>query len=612
MRARKQSSTNYPITFRLVSDSESRTGATGLTPTVAISKNGGAFAAAAGAVSEVGNGLYALAGNATDRNTLGTLRLYVAAVDGSNDEMLSEAYEIVASDPHDGVPDVAASVLDHVMRTIVETPQTPVNIKFSRSATRVPASSYVAPADGGTAWNGPSSAGTREFFTNGQPYRVRQTGIVESISIYLNVITGLTGLYIKVWRKVGTKYVLIHRTENLQPQAAGAQVNTLYCIPFAVREGDYIGYVITTNTGSATVFKAFSGQTGTSTRFQDTEYTGTGVVDIDALNNGSGYAVPIRLNMQAPVLVVDGDSIGAGANQGGAFTTYSAGYSYLLDNNIASIIGKSLGVPYQNMSRGSMTTAQIYSALATDVVALCPTIVVINGGINDVAAITEDSPGVLNVADTAAKKATFTSNWTSILDDLTAKKIIPVVILMGPWGTADGTTRGYNQRMVARDDWNAALVTLCGSYADAIVVDPNEVLSKNRVGGADGNLWDPKTNMCDGTDLLHPTTLGYQVLGQHILNAISNGVIPAGTLTGAERNAVADAMLDRSNAIETGVTMRNLHRLMLAVLSGNATVTDNLDGTYTSVFKRKDGSTSALTITDDGTGTRTGSTIGTL
>lgn len=79
MSARQQSSTDYPITFLMVLSIDHLTGATGKTPTVTLSKNGGAFGAAAGAVSEVGNGIYALTGNATDRNTLGELRIHATA-----------------------------------------------------------------------------------------------------------------------------------------------------------------------------------------------------------------------------------------------------------------------------------------------------------------------------------------------------------------------------------------------------------------------------------------------------------------------------------------------------------------------------------------------------
>lgn len=75
----KQSSTGRPLLFLLLSSSDHVTGATGKTPTVTISKNGGAFAAPAGAVTELANGWYQVAGNATDTNTLGPLVLHATA-----------------------------------------------------------------------------------------------------------------------------------------------------------------------------------------------------------------------------------------------------------------------------------------------------------------------------------------------------------------------------------------------------------------------------------------------------------------------------------------------------------------------------------------------------
>lgn len=98
-RARKQNSTGRPITFLLVSSTDHVTPQTGKSPTVTLSKDGGAFGAAAGAVSEVGNGIYALAGNATDRNTLGELVLRATAT-GCDDVLMPVV--IVAADPFDG------------------------------------------------------------------------------------------------------------------------------------------------------------------------------------------------------------------------------------------------------------------------------------------------------------------------------------------------------------------------------------------------------------------------------------------------------------------------------------------------------------------------------
>jgi hypothetical protein len=79
MRQRQQNSTIYPVTFFLVGLSDHITGLAGATPVVTISKNGGAFAAVAGAVTEVGSGWYAWAANATDRNALGELAVHIEA-----------------------------------------------------------------------------------------------------------------------------------------------------------------------------------------------------------------------------------------------------------------------------------------------------------------------------------------------------------------------------------------------------------------------------------------------------------------------------------------------------------------------------------------------------
>lgn len=81
-----------PLLFRLVLSSDHFTGATGKSPTVEISKNGGPFASPAGAVSEVGHGLYKIAEDAADRNTTGPLRIFATAA--ACDESMTD-YEVV-------------------------------------------------------------------------------------------------------------------------------------------------------------------------------------------------------------------------------------------------------------------------------------------------------------------------------------------------------------------------------------------------------------------------------------------------------------------------------------------------------------------------------------
>lgn len=67
MDQRQQNSTGVSVLFFMADASDHVNGKTGVSPTVTLSKNGGAFASAAGSVSEVGAGWYALAGNASDR-----------------------------------------------------------------------------------------------------------------------------------------------------------------------------------------------------------------------------------------------------------------------------------------------------------------------------------------------------------------------------------------------------------------------------------------------------------------------------------------------------------------------------------------------------------------
>ena len=97
---RTQSDTTYPIFFLMVDSTDHITGKTGLSPTVTISKNGGSFASPSGAVSEVGNGLYKIAGNATDSNTVGELWIHAT---GTGADPTDTSYTIVAYDPFDSV-----------------------------------------------------------------------------------------------------------------------------------------------------------------------------------------------------------------------------------------------------------------------------------------------------------------------------------------------------------------------------------------------------------------------------------------------------------------------------------------------------------------------------
>jgi len=93
-----QSANAEVLPFFLVSSVDGKSGVTGLgtAPVVTLSKNGGAFAAAAGTVSEIGSGWYALAGNTTDSNTLGPLLLHAV---GTGADPADVKFHVTAIDP---------------------------------------------------------------------------------------------------------------------------------------------------------------------------------------------------------------------------------------------------------------------------------------------------------------------------------------------------------------------------------------------------------------------------------------------------------------------------------------------------------------------------------
>lgn len=98
LRTRQLSTTSYPINFLMVQSVDHTSPATGKTVTVTLSKNGAAFGSAAAAVSEIGNGWYSLAGNATDRNSLGELLVHATATGCDNVDFVCN---VVGGDPFD-------------------------------------------------------------------------------------------------------------------------------------------------------------------------------------------------------------------------------------------------------------------------------------------------------------------------------------------------------------------------------------------------------------------------------------------------------------------------------------------------------------------------------
>jgi hypothetical protein len=144
MAARKLASTAYPIAFLMVSNTDHITGVTGAAPTVTVSRNGGAFAAAAGAVTEIGSGWYSLAGNATDRNTLGELLIHATAAGADPVDM---KIDVTAADPFD-IAD--ATTLAGASVTVVSPVASPSSVSIVRG------DDYASAEGRRLAWSSPT------------------------------------------------------------------------------------------------------------------------------------------------------------------------------------------------------------------------------------------------------------------------------------------------------------------------------------------------------------------------------------------------------------------------------------------------------------------------
>lgn len=107
----QQSTSNDPLFFFLTQAADHITGLTGATPTVTISKNGAAFGAPGGSVTEIANGWYQVGGNTTDTNTLGDILLHATATGADPCDMV--VAQVVAFNPRNanlGITNLSVNV----------------------------------------------------------------------------------------------------------------------------------------------------------------------------------------------------------------------------------------------------------------------------------------------------------------------------------------------------------------------------------------------------------------------------------------------------------------------------------------------------------------------
>ncbi|MDE2506815.1 MAG: hypothetical protein KGM43_06365 [Planctomycetota bacterium] len=174
----------YPYPFRLVSSADHLSPVTGLgsAVTVTLSINGGAFAAALGAVSEIGAGWYSLAGNATDRATIGSGAINAV---GAGSDPFDGRLDIVAHDPFgQAFPANFAAMAINTSGHVIEQH----TLVYTATAASGTASTIVFPTGASTTTHAYEGCRVRLVAgTGGTPYQERVIKAYNGVSLTATV-----------------------------------------------------------------------------------------------------------------------------------------------------------------------------------------------------------------------------------------------------------------------------------------------------------------------------------------------------------------------------------------------------------------------------------------
>lgn len=250
----------------------------------------------------------------------------------------------------------------------------------------------IGPANFSANGTGISGLYYRDFITLSNTYRFRQSGSATSVKLFFqNPHNYATGVYIKIWRRNGASFDLIATSENILPSLG--TTGAVYTVNFAqaltgIQEGDYYGYRLEAEVPAIILDRFFLAaqavtlESGTNHVNQSTVGTTFDWEDDPSIVENA-FSVPMEFTMTNPDIAFIGDSIIAG---------HPAHYSYLeklTKTNLASTISYNLGLltsyVTQNFGIGSQTTTMLAARFNADVLAAKPRVVVIEGGVNDIA-----------------------------------------------------------------------------------------------------------------------------------------------------------------------------------------------------------------------------------
>lgn len=216
-------------------------------------------------------------------------------------------------------------------------------------------------------------------------------------------------------------------------------------------------------------------------------------------SSGGAVTVPGSLPAaragQDAYLVSYGDSISIGASRG-------------VNDSYGKYTGEGIGRSWLSTGHGGQTTSTLLSTYSTDVLAHKPNIVLLEGGVNDIAYAGATPSSVV---------ATVVANHQSMVNQAVADGAWVVFIPILPWanGNADQNT--------AIDDINAQLIAwMQATHPTHLIADMRALVGEPRDWGPPGNLWTIKTKYYD--DGTHFNSLADQDMGAFMANLILTSI----------------------------------------------------------------------------------------
>ena len=334
---------------------------------------------------------------------------------------------------------------------------------------------YYTVTSGTLDW-GYIATGERHFLTAQHQSRIRQNGTLTEIEVYYNASPNISKIYFEIWRQNTTITWDRVSREDISSKLSSGINRVSLSTPVLVKEGDFVGYGIVTTGTSKFQFNATYGTVAAATYYNNAEVGTIGFDWTGVTASSTSYVKITTYGYSSPVIVGIGDSIMAGH---GASSPHYSFIEATKTTNIPTQILHQLSImlgnaTYQNMGIGGQTTTQTKNRFTNDVVNVSPNVVIIEGGVND-------------IAGGSITGQTYLSNIASQINATLSINATPIVLTIMPW--SDGT----DAEMYIRDDWTTNLTQFVSStYPEGTVylVDTDSWIGEYRASGPASNLWD--------------------------------------------------------------------------------------------------------------------------